>query len=70
MEAGRAVGNYQFLKDFFQCCVMVEVDFLAIAVQLRYRDTKDYETVCTFMDTLFASDRFSLPLKGILIIGY
>jgi len=70
VEAGRAVANYQFLKDLFQCCVMVEVDFLAIAVKLRYRDKKDYETVCTFMDTLFASGRLSLPLKGILVIGY
>jgi len=31
---------------------------------------KLYETVSTFMDTLHASDRLTLPLGGLLIIGY
>jgi hypothetical protein len=70
VEAGRAVTNYQFLKDFFQACVMVEVEYLAIAVRQIYNKQKDYETVCNFFDTLYASGRIKSELKGVLIIGY
>ncbi|EJZ43987.1 hypothetical protein LEP1GSC178_2023 [Leptospira licerasiae str. MMD4847] len=70
VEAGRAVVNNQFLKDLFQACMMQSVLFLSIAVRIKYRDSKDFEKVTTFFETLFASDRISLPLKGILIIGY
>lgn len=70
VEAGRAVTNYQFLKDYFQACVMVDVDYLAIAVRKIYRGKADYETVCGFFDTLYASARLQTKLKGILIIGY
>lgn len=70
VEAGRAVTNYQFLKDLFQACMMHEVDFLVIAVRNTYRTNKDFRSVITFFDTLQASGRLILPLKGILIIGY
>ena len=70
VEAGRAVTNYQFLKDLFQACMMHEVDFLVIAVRNIYRTNKDFQSVITFFDTLQASNRLILPLEGILIIGY
>lgn len=70
VEAGRAVTNYQFLKDLFQACMMHEVDYLVIAVRNTYRMNKDFQSVMTFFDTLHASGRLILPLKGILIIGY
>lgn len=70
VEAGRGVTNYQFLKDLFQACMMHQVNFLAIAVRNKYRNRKDYEKVQTFFETLYASQRLVLPLKGILIIGY
>jgi hypothetical protein len=70
VEAGRAVTNYQFLKDYFQACVMVDVDYLAIAVRQAYRGQADYDTVCSFFDTLYASGRLKTELKGVLIIGY
>lgn len=70
VEAGRAVSNYQFLKDIFQACVMHNVDYLVIAVRNIYRTQKDFDKVINFMDTLYASDKLQLPLKGILIIGY
>lgn len=70
VEAGRAVTNYQFLKDLFQACMMHEVDFLVIAVRNTYRTNKDFQSVITFFDTVQASGRLILPLKGILIIGY
>ncbi|MHB1119900.1 MAG: hypothetical protein ACYC11_07540, partial [Bellilinea sp.] len=70
VEAGRAVSNYQFLKDLFQACMMNEVKYLAIAVRNIYRSSRDYEKLQTFFETLYASQRLELPLKGILIIGY
>ncbi|MEX0598630.1 MAG: hypothetical protein WD512_19260 [Candidatus Paceibacterota bacterium] len=70
VEAGRAVTNYQFLKDLFQACMMYEVDFLVIAVRKTYSKNQDFKTVITFFDTLYASGRLRLPLEGILIIGY
>ena len=69
IEAGRAVANNQFLKDLFQACMMREVKYLAIAVRLEYRNNKDFDQVCKFFDTLYASGRLSLPLLGILVIG-
>jgi len=70
VEAGRGVTNYQFLKDRFQACMMHEVSYLAIAVRNKYRNSRDFEKVQTFFETLYASQRLTLPLKGILIIGY
>lgn len=70
VEAGRAVTNYQFLKDFFESCCMDDADYLCIAVRLPYRKNDDYKKVCEFFDAMYASNKFSIPLKGILIIGY
>lgn len=70
IEAGRAVTNYQFLKDIFQASVMHDVDYLSIAVRNIYRKQKDFDIVTNFLDTLYASSRLELPLKGILVIGY
>jgi len=70
VEAGRGVVNYQFLKDFFEACTMNEVDKLCIAVRNDYKKSNDFAKVCTFFDTLYASGRLGIPLKGILIIGY
>jgi hypothetical protein len=70
IEAGRAVVNHQFLKDLFEACVMPSVDFLVIAVRNDYRGQNDFEKVCAFLDTLYASDRFRVPLAGVLVLGY
>ena len=70
VEAGRGVVNNQFLKDLFQACMMHDVFYLAIAVRNTYKDRPDFEVVCRFLNTLYASQRLQLPLKGILIVGY
>ena len=70
VEAGRGVTNNQFLKDFFQACMMHEVLYLGVAVRNDYRGNKDYERVIAFFETLYASRRLSLPLHGVLILGY
>lgn len=70
IEAGRAVLNYQFLKDFFEACIMYNVDYLVLGIRRVYYKSKDFEKVVTFFDTAYASGRMSIPLKGILVIGY
>ncbi len=70
VEAGRAVSNYQFLKDLFQACIMQDVYYLGIAVRNNYRNKPDFEKMLMFFDTLYKSGRLELPLKGILLIGY
>jgi hypothetical protein len=70
VEAGRGVTNNQFLKDFFEACIMNEVDYLALAVRQIYKKGKNFEQVVKFFDSLYASNRLALPLKGILVIGY
>ena len=70
VEAGRGVVNNQFLKDFFQACMMHNVRFLGIAVRNRYKGNRDFDRVISFFDTLYASRRLDLPLEGVLIIGY
>jgi hypothetical protein len=50
--------------------MMHDVLYLAIAVRNTYKGVKDFETVCKFFDTLYASNRLRLPLRGLLIIGY
>ena len=70
VEAGRAVVNYQFLKDFFEACTMNEVDKLCIAVRNVYRGADDFAKVCTFFDSLYSSGRLGIPLSGVLIVGY
>ena len=70
VEAGRGVVNYQFLKDFFEACTMVEVDKLCIAVRNKYKNSNDFEKVCKFFEVMFLSNRLGIPLNGLLIIGY
>lgn len=70
IEAGRAVTNYQFLKDFYEACCMVNTEYLCIAVRQTYRNNPDYQRVCDFFKSLYVSNRLVIPLKGILIIGY
>ena len=70
VEAGRAVANYQFLKDFFEACTMNGVDKLCIAVRNTYNGANDFATVCAFFEAMYASGRLTVPLSGILIIGY
>lgn len=74
VEAGRATVNYQFLKDFFEASMMLDANYLCIAVRNIYESSgtqsKDFEKVVTFFKTLYASGRITTPLKGIMIIGY
>ena len=70
VEAGRAVVNYQFLKDYYETCMMQGVKYFCVAVRNKYRDSKDFEKVCNFFQTLYISNTVQTPLEGVLVIGY
>lgn len=70
VEAGRGVTNNQFLKDLFQACMMHDIDYLGIAVRNDYRANPDYQRMVEFFETLYASNRMRLPLRGVLTVGY
>lgn len=70
VEAGRAVDNNQFLKNIFKACMMLKVEYLIMAVRNNYRGNNDFDTVCAYLKTLYASQRVTLALAGIIIIGY
>jgi hypothetical protein len=54
----------------FFVMMRAHVEYLVLGIRRIYRTSKDFEKVVTFFDTLYASDRLQLPLKGILVIGY
>jgi hypothetical protein len=70
VEAGRGVTNNQFLKDLFQACMMHDIDYLGVAVRNDYRTNPDHQRMVEFFETLYASDRMRLPLRGVLTVGY
>ena len=70
IEAGRALVNHQFLKDIFCASVMVNVDYLVLAVRQVYKKQQDFKKIAEWLDTLFITNRIQLSLKGILLICY
>ena len=70
VEAGRALTNYQFLKDVFQASMMIETDYLVLAVRRCYRGRNDFDEIKKFIETIYLTNRIQLDLKGILLIGY
>ena len=70
IERGRAYANNQFLKDIFEVSVMVNVDYLVLAVSNLYKGTNDFEKICVWLETIYVTNRIKLSLKGILLIGY
>jgi hypothetical protein len=82
VEAGGATANNAWRKDLMEACLMPYVDYLVIAVRNEYRSldrkgTKlviktnaDFRSVTAELDALYESHRLTLPLAGILVIGY
>jgi hypothetical protein len=84
IEAGRAVSNYQVLKDIMECSMIASkkniyvnnlyVNFskelyLILAVRNDYRSSNNYNTVKKWINTIDKSN-LKLGLSGILLIGY
>ncbi|MDQ3648240.1 MAG: hypothetical protein M3433_06605 [Actinomycetota bacterium] len=74
VEAGRGAANNADYRDLIRASLMVDADYLALAMMLKYTSgsmtTRSYEQTRDRIDAIYASDRLKLPLKGILLIGY
>lgn len=74
VEAGRGAANNADYRDLIRTSLMVDADYLVLAMMLRYSGggttIKSYEVTRDRIDAVYASERLRLPLKGILLIGY
>jgi hypothetical protein len=78
VEAGRGARGNAVYRDLIQTSLLVDARFLALAVQVSYRHksggkdivVQSYRDTMNLLDALYASNRLSLPLEGILLIGY
>ena len=74
VEAGRGAANNADYRDLVRASLMVDADYLIMAMMLEYRTGKtvmrSYEQTRNRLDAIYASDRLKLPLKGLLLVGY
>jgi hypothetical protein len=77
VEAGRAwLGNAVY-RDLIQALVMVDLNYLVLAVPNGYRRkslgrtvvSKDYDSTCAVADALYGHSRMRMPY-GLGVIGY
>jgi hypothetical protein len=77
VEAGRAWMGNAIYRDLLQGLVMVQVDFLVLAVPNAYKYlsggrpviSSDYNSAVNVAQTLFGHTRVRLPY-GLVVIGY
>lgn len=78
VEAGRGARGNAVYRDLIQTSLLVDAEFLALAVQVTYRHksggkdivVQSYRDTMNLLDAIYASSRLSLPLKGVLLVGY
>lgn len=77
VEAGRGWMGNAVYRDLVQALVMVEVDFLCLAVSHQYKyksggksmNSWDYANARDLLDALYGHSRMKLPY-GLLLVGY
>jgi len=77
IEAGRAILGNALFRDLFQAMVMVDVDYLCLAIPNHYKYKsggknvigKDYEKAITVADALYSHGRNVMPYT-LTLIGY
>lgn len=78
VEAGRGAGNNADYRDIVRASLIADTNYLVLAMPLSYKykvngksETKRaYEISRDRLDAIFSSQRISLPLHGVLLIGY
>lgn len=78
VEAGRGTQGNAIYRDLIQTSLLIDAEFLALAVLLDYRfksggkqaTSPDYMKTTSVLDAIYASTRLELPLRGVLLIGY
>lgn len=77
VEAGRAKMGNAIYRDLIQALVMVELDYLFLAVPLTYKyrssgkvvHSKDYEHTVSVADALYGHSRIKMPFS-LCVLGY
>lgn len=77
IEAGRAWKGNAIYRDLIQALIMVQVDYLILAVPNQYRynlkgrevASPDYENTLSVADALFGHSRITFPYQ-LTVIGY
>ena len=49
---------------------LVNIDYLVLAVSNLYKESKDYEKIVSWLETIYTTNRIKFSLKGILLVGY
>jgi hypothetical protein len=78
VEAGRATMGNAIYRDLIQASLIVDAQFLALAVPVHYRYSSggrtvtepSYEKTNTLLEAIYGSPRLDLPFDGTLLIGY
>jgi hypothetical protein len=78
VEAGRGARGNAVYRDLIQTSLLVDAEFLVLAVQVSYRHkssgkdivVQSYRDTMALLDAIYASTRLTLPLQGILLVGY
>ena len=67
IEAGRAVANNQFLKEFFEACMIQDAAYLCVVVRNVYKSgdnsSRDYEKVVTFFQNIVCKRAHACSVK-------
>jgi hypothetical protein len=78
VEAGRGARGNAVYRDLIQTSLLVDAQYLVLAVQVSYRHktggkeviVQSYRDTRNLLDAVYASSRLELPLQGILLVGY
>lgn len=78
VEAGRATQGNAIYRDLIQASLMVDAEFLALAVPQEYRykssgklvKERSYAKTYSVIEAIYGSERLQLPFQGLLLIGY
>jgi hypothetical protein len=78
VEAGRATMGNAIYRDLIQGSLMVDAQFLVLAVPIEYRyksggravREQSYAKTYSVVEAIYGSKRLSLPFDGLLLVGY
>jgi hypothetical protein len=78
VEAGRATMGNAIYRDLIQASLMVDAEYLTLAVPVEYRYRSggrvtrepSYAKTYSVVEAIYGSPRLTLPFDGLLLIGY
>lgn len=78
VEAGRGARGNATYRDIIRTSLIVDAQYLALLLPVTYRHTSSgrevsvhaYKECAELLSALYASQRLSLPFRGVLLVGY